>query len=480
MAYTYKRRIENIEISFFTDVLKEYGYNIRALDLFKKIGELSKKSGFKAFIVGGFVRDLIIYDIKRQKNRNINNIMNGLYKKDNVLDIDFSIEGDATIIAGIIKNEIKKNVVSIKIHKRFKTAKAVFSLNGRLLTIDLATARIETYTCPGALPKVSFADLRSDISRRDFTINTIALSLDPGEFLSIKDHSCGLNDIYEKKLRILHPLSFIDDPTRIFRAVRFEKRFGFTIEPETKRHLLQAVSDDAISSVSGKRIMTELKLILKEKKPAVYFERLEELGILRAISAELRFDEENKRVFKNISSFFKINKDFYLDIDPAVFYMAGLLFGLPVSNIGRILKRLNIGENIEKRLNLIYSDYNSLLLIKNSKNLQKMKKSEVYSTLKRFDKYSLLFFVLKLFLDNPEDRIIKRLIMIYINKLSKILPLIGGSDLKSLKIAEGPLYGEILNRVKLLKIDGKLKTKKEELFYVKNNFTGSASVTGHI
>lgn len=447
----------------FPDFIKKFGYNAEGITLiFKKIGEAAKKNDFKAYIIGGFVRDLLIHCIRNIEKDNI--------KYSKILDIDLSIEGDATAFASIIKNEIDDSqfsITHIKLHKRFKTAQIIFSVNSEHLKIDLASARVESYPSAGVLPEVSFCDLKSDVIRRDFTINTIGLNLDPEHFLTIEDCCGGLQDIYDKKIRILHNSSFIDDPTRIFRAVRFEKRLGFRIEKNTKKLLMKSVSDGFINNVSGKRIFTELKLIFKEKKPEIYFERLEISGILKGIDNNLKFNAENKRVF---SSIMHHNIKLFKRFDINIIYMTEILFGLQTSIIHNILKRLNIDENIENRVLLIHSSIKSILELKESMSLLKIKKSEIYLSLKSYDLYALIFFIVKFIPKDSTDKLFKNIILDYINKISLISPSINGHDIKLLGIAEGPLYKEILDKIRLLKIDGKLKTKKEELLYIKNNY----------
>ncbi|MCK7504238.1 MAG: hypothetical protein MZV70_09195 [Desulfobacterales bacterium] len=183
------------------------GLRKRTLKKLTEIGSLADSLGYHAFLVGGFVRDLLL----RIEN----------------YDIDIVIEGDGLLFA----EEMAKNFgVKVRPHKEFATAKIIYPDGFK---IDIATARLEYYKAPAALPVVEHSSLKLDLHRRDFTINTLAISLNKNTFGLLIDFFGAQRDIKEKTIRVLHSLSFVEDPTRVFRAIRFEHRFGFQIGKHT-------------------------------------------------------------------------------------------------------------------------------------------------------------------------------------------------------------------------------------------------------
>ena len=221
------------------------------------LGEVASKASERAFVVGGFVRDMVL---------GVEN-----------LDIDVVVEGDGIDFAMRVA---ARTGAHLKIHRRFGTA--VVTL-GALLHLDVAGARAEYYTKPGALPIVERSTLNQDLLRRDFTINAMAACLDLGCFGEITDPYGGLDDLDAGVVRVLHPLSFVDDPTRLLRAARFEGRFGFAMDSSTLGLALRGVEMGLLEDLSGARVREELFDVLAESRPAVVLERLSGLGGLAAV-----------------------------------------------------------------------------------------------------------------------------------------------------------------------------------------------------
>jgi tRNA nucleotidyltransferase (CCA-adding enzyme) len=207
-----------------------------------------------AWLVGGAVRDLMLGAAS--------------------VDLDVAIEGDARQVARALAERLDGKAVE---HERFGTA-TVYADD---LVVDLASTRSETYAQPGALPDVSPAALDDDLARRDFTINAMAASLPGGE---IRDPHGGRGDLEAGVIRILHPASFIDDPTRLLRAVRYEARFGFRMDEDTERLARDAIASGAPATVSGARIRDELLDMLGEPPVAIAVARMADLGLDRALS----------------------------------------------------------------------------------------------------------------------------------------------------------------------------------------------------
>ena len=217
-------------------------------------GVLASEMGFHAYAVGGMVRDLLL----------------GIHH----FDLDIVIEGDGIRFSGNLADRL---YAMVKCHERFGTATITFPDQ---LRVDIATARTEFYERPAVLPRVTPGSIRDDMHRRDFTINALAVSLMPGEFGCLLDFFHGVRDLRERRIRVLHEQSFIDDPTRIFRAVRFEARLGFRMVRSTEQLLVAALSRFILSELEDYRIATELRLILEEPDPARPLKRLADLGVI--------------------------------------------------------------------------------------------------------------------------------------------------------------------------------------------------------
>ena len=163
-------------------------------------------------------------------------------------------------------------------HKKFGTATLIFPQGYRL---DVATARLEYYDHPAALPRVEHSSIKLDLYRRDFTVNTLAIHLQPDHFGELIDFFGAQRDIKERVIRVLHNLSFVEDPTRIFRALRFEQRIGFQIAKHTQMLMENAVRMELFGRLSGRRLFRELVLCLSEEKPLAVIKRLGDYGLLK-------------------------------------------------------------------------------------------------------------------------------------------------------------------------------------------------------
>ncbi|MHB1340329.1 MAG: CBS domain-containing protein [Coriobacteriia bacterium] len=229
-------------------------------DAVRSIGQLAAEQGQRAHVVGGFVRDLLL----GRPN----------------LDIDIVIEGDGLAFA-----ERAAEVLGwrIRVHRRFGTAVLIAS---KTLHVDITSARTEYYTRPGALPTVERSSLRQDLFRRDFSINAMAATITPEAFGTIADPFGGLADLERGVIRSLHSLSFVEDPTRVLRAARFEERYGFSIDGSTEALLRQAVDLEMLEEVSGARVREELLDIIDEERVAPILRRLEDLGAFAALVPE--------------------------------------------------------------------------------------------------------------------------------------------------------------------------------------------------
>lgn len=223
----------------------------------REVGALALETGVRAHVVGGFVRDMLL----GRPN----------------LDVDVVVEGDGIAFA---EEAARRLGGRVKAHLRFGTAVLVLS---RSLHLDVTSARTEYYQRPGALPTVERSSLRQDLLRRDFSINAMAACIDPDCFGAIADPFGGLRDLQRGAIRALHSLSFVEDPTRVLRAARFETRYGFRMEPSTFALAQHAVEMGLLDDVSGARIRSELFAVLEEEPALTPLSRLDELGVLAGL-----------------------------------------------------------------------------------------------------------------------------------------------------------------------------------------------------
>lgn len=405
----------------------------------KEIGEISERLNYHAYLVGGFVRDLLL-------------------GKENY-DLDVVVEGDGIKLA----RELSK-VYGLKIveHREFGTAK-VFYKDG--VIVDIATSRIEYYEEPGSLPVVEKGSLKLDLSRRDFTINTLAISLNKNTFGELIDFFGGQRDLKERTLRVLHSLSFVEDPTRILRALRFEGRFGFRISKHTLNLMKNALRMGFLTKVEGRRIWNELKLILLEKNPETILKRMDELGVLSQIYEKLRFDEEMVSIFSEIRGVKSWYELLFKErpFDKVRLYLLCLLKDFTSSDIDQFLQKMELKERerrkIKADLEMLRELRPKLSMIKNAK------KSEVYRLLKDLSTEAIL-----LLMAETKDEELRRSISNFVTTSSTVKPEISGKDLKALGFKEGPIFKEILEKLRDLRIDGLVKTKEDEINFVLANF----------
>lgn len=405
----------------------------------KEIGEISERLNYHAYLVGGFVRDLLL-------------------GKENY-DLDVVVEGDGIKLA----RELSK-VYGLKIveHREFGTAK-VFYKDG--VIVDIATSRIEYYEEPGSLPVVEKGSLKLDLSRRDFTINTLAISLNKNTFGELIDFFGGQRDLKERTLRVLHSLSFVEDPTRILRALRFEGRFGFRISKHTLNLMKNALRMGFLTKVEGRRIWNELKLILLEKNPEAILKRMDELGVLSQIYEKLRFDEEMVSIFSEIRGVKSWYELLFKErpFDKVRLYLLCLLKDFTSSDIDQFLQKMELKERerrkIKADLEMLRELRPKLSMIKNAK------KSEVYRLLKDLSTEAIL-----LLMAETKDEELRRSISNFVTTSSTVKPEISGKDLKALGFKEGPIFKEILEKLRDLRIDGLVKTKEDEINFVLANF----------
>ncbi len=402
------------------------------------MGGLADDLGFHAYLVGGFVRDLIL------RNENY--------------DIDVVIEGDGIAFA---EEMVKRFNVRMRSHREFSTAKVLFPDGFK---IDIATARLEYYRAPAALPTVEHGSLKLDLHRRDFTINTLAIALNKNAFGELVDFFSAQRDIKEKTIRVLHSLSFVEDPTRVFRAIRFEKRFGFKIGKQTMSLIKNAVKLSFLTRIRGKRIWSELTLILKEEAPEAILARLAELDLLRFVSPDLVFNKEKERLFVQMHAVYQWHEFLYQGkpVDKVQFFILGLIDNMPITDIAEFASKMEITERFRQRA-VENAENLRRIMARFSQGITGIKKSEVYRMLDTLSREAMLFIMARTRSDD-----VKKAISAYITHHDSFKPITTGNDLKKMGVQEGPVFKDILDHLKDARIDLNLKTREDEVQFLQS------------
>lgn len=416
-----------------------------------KAGEVAELLGYKAYLVGGSVRDLL----RGERN----------------LDIDIVIEGDGIIFAQKFAEHLgQKGITGIKVktHERFRTAKIILpeELNLEPSQIDIATARTEYYESPAALPKVETSSIKKDLYRRDFTINTLAIKLNPEDFGTLIDFFGGQKDLKEKTIRVLHSMSLVEDPTRALRAIRFSERFGFRISKQTENLIRQAVTLNLFEKLSSQRLYEELSLLFAEVPPYRAMERLAEYNLLRILAPSLRWNEDIKRRFKNIDellawySLSNIKEEVLRD----KLSIEAVLYDLPRQSLEKAIERIAPNRRYATEVQEDIHSAKEVLKRLQSIEISEINSVEIYELFKDLSMESIF-----LLASVAEDRGIKRLCIKYLTELRDIKPSITGKDLLKLGIQPGPKYSRIFREILYEKLRGRLKTKEEEIEFVKRS-----------
>jgi tRNA nucleotidyltransferase (CCA-adding enzyme) len=391
------------------------------LDLIQAAGELARELGVGLYLVGGVVRDLLLGSA--------------------TFDLDLVAEGDAPRLANLLAERRGGQVV---IHRRFGTAK----LRCQDLSIDLATARAETYAHPGALPTVSPGSINDDLLRRDFTINAMAIHLDPDNFGKLVDPFGGEKDLEHKLIRILHEKSFVDDATRMLRAIRYEQRFDFQLETTAEQLLRRDLS--MLHTVSGDRVRHELELILKEEQPEKPLQRAGEVGLLQEIHPSLKGDGWLKKKFPQARS--------VAHPPPLGLYFSLLVYHLSQKEGEDFIARLRIPGVIARAIRDSLRLKEDLLPLTSAD----LSPSATYRLLQDYSPTSILACAIA-----SDSSLLHQRLHLYLNKLRYIKTSLNGKALQQLGIPPGRHLGEILRLLHEARLDQKVKTREEEVELVR-------------
>lgn len=414
----------------------------RISTLLQEIGSLAEEKKYQAYVVGGFVRDLLL---------GVEN-----------LDVDVVIEGSGIDFARDLGQ--KMNGV-VKTHEKFGTA-IVSWPDG--FKIDIATARKEFYEFPAALPKVEVATIKDDLYRRDFTINAMAINLNPNHFGQLLDFFGGWSDLKYKKIKVLYNLSFVEDPTRIFRAIRFEQRYRFVIEKDTENFIRNAVRGDLFAHLSYERLKGEIILILSEDDPWPAIKRMAEFKLLKYIHDRIQSTPQMEKMFKEIEdNLFS----FMLPLEGKkiirwVAYFLVLIDELTVVETEEVMRTFKFKK--EEAEVLLKAKTISLEMQERISGHEEVAASQMYEYFVSTPAEVMLYIMAK-----TKSRLFKKRTAVFLNKLSKIKLTITGDDLLELGFNPGPLYKKILQEVFKAKLDGVIKTREEELQFVVDKYKKS-------
>jgi tRNA nucleotidyltransferase (CCA-adding enzyme) len=404
--------------------------------LLREIGETAKHLDMRAYTVGGFVRDLLL----QIKN----------------LDIDIVVEGDGILFA---KEFSKRRQASVRTHEKFATATIILPDGMR---IDVATARLEYYEYPAAMPTVELSSLKLDLYRRDFTINAMAIHLNPKRFGTLVDFFSSQNDLKERRIRVLHNLSFVEDPTRIFRAIRFEQRLDFQITRFAEKLIKNAVKMHLFERFSGPRFFTELKLILSEDNPLASLKRMDSFNLFPFLWPDLRPNLKIDRRFVHVMTqaeksvvWFKL---LYLKehIEPWTVYLLAVFSRSKVRQLLNFCDRFELPE--KQRKQLVRQKTEAERIAHDMVRRPFMKPSEIYWLLCELDNEGLLYLM-----TIARKKYIQRDISKYVTRLRNVQPLIDGKELRRLGYQPGPSFRTMLNHLIEAQLNDEVHTREEAI-----------------
>ncbi len=388
------------------------------VDFLRAAGEAATAQGNHIYLVGGVVRDLLL----GQPN----------------LDLDLLVEGNAIELAQRLADNIKGKLT---IHQRFGTAR----LQWDKWSADFACARLETYPRPGALPRIRPGNLNSDLIRRDFTINAMAVYLNPPNYGEFIDLYKGREDLEERFITILHERSFVDDATRIWRALRYEQRLDFNLEQSTLYLLHRDIS--MLDTISGDRIRHELLLVLMERFPEKVLSRASELEVLAKLHPSLPGDGWLAKKFaqaRNIS---------YPYPPPVALYLALFTYHLTGEEVEQLISYLRL----PRALAMALRDTGSIQSIIEPLSNPGLAPSGVYRLLCSYSPPAITANLLAC-----ESPVARQNIRLFINRLRCVKTATTGNDLLKAGIPQGPRIKEILGLLHEARLDGKVTSKQGE------------------
>lgn len=377
--------------------------------MLEAVRDTAQEEHCSVYLVGGFVRDLLL-SVPTQ-------------------DLDFVVEGSGGLFAQALMKRLPEGKLTQ--HVKFGTAQITFPDGSHL---DVASTRLEYYSFPGALPQVEESCLRDDLFRRDFTINSMAICLNTDRYGELVDYYGGKRDLQQGKIRFLHNISFIDDPTRMLRAIRFAERYRFILAKETQEALHTAIKTGVLTKLSIERFTEELMLIYKEKNYLAMGRSLVHCGLFKAWFGE-NFAWSFDLPSGEDSCDWSLNKRWLVSVSK-----------MDNDSLEKVLARVCLNKSLREDT-LSFLHLRSMLreplpLVEMDRLLNKASK-EVVVVLARDERYN-------------------KLVMECIQASQRINMSIDGTTLLEMGVKEGPEVGEILNQVRLAWLEGRIHTPEEE------------------
>ena len=413
--------------------------NREMLILLQTIGEVARAHHFTAYAVGGFVRDLLLH---------IENY-----------DLDIVIEGDGITFA---KKLAKALDGSLRTHVKFNTAMVKLP-NG--FKIDIATARLEYYEYPAAMPTVELSSIKLDLFRRDFTINAMAIHLNPDKFGILVDFFNCQNDLKDRQIRIIHNLSFVEDPTRIFRAIRLEQRMGFILGKLTEKQLKNAVKMNLFDQKLGRRYFHEIQLILSEHNPLPAIQRMAQFDLLKFLHHSLILDPRLSQILEEAQRAVSWHKLLYLaeNCQPWIVYLLALMSRIQTRAMLVFCRKFEVPERYTQIL--IREKIEAKRIVRILERRAHLCPSEIYWLLKGLTHEGLLF-VMAL----CRNKMGKQAVSLYVTQLRHMKTHLRGEDLKKLGYLPGPQYQTMLNHLLENKLNGELDTGEDEYRFLAREY----------
>jgi tRNA nucleotidyltransferase (CCA-adding enzyme) len=374
------------------------------------------------YLVGGTVRDILLAE--------------------RGFDVDIAVEGDAIALAQALADALGGR---LRAHEKFGTAVVVYGDGER---VDVVTARTEFYDAPAALPAVEHASIREDLFRRDFTINAMAVSLKGDDYGRLVDPFGGRADLDAKRIRVLHNLSFIDDPTRIFRAIRYENRYGFRMDDHTARLARGTIEMGLVGDLSSARLRDELVALLEEGDVEHSILRLAELGADKAIHPHLAADDEAVTLLARLRA---LAQQYEVDVPAWRLGLIALARKLPPDEVYEWLPRLKVRRRDAEQVAAAVTVGPRLVERLRDRNVEP---AEVVALADRYAPDAPLFALALADLEPLHE---------YFRGLRDVRLEVTGNDLAELGLGESPRVGEILAELRRRKLNGELDGRDSEL-----------------
>lgn len=416
--------------------------------LLQEVGEVAKDLHCQAFVAGGFVRDLLLHHSN--------------------MDVDIVIEGSGIAFARTLAQRRGGMVYP---HEKFGTA--TVALPGGL-RIDVATARLEFYEHPAALPVVEFGSIKLDLSRRDFTINAMAIHLNPERFGTLADYFNCQNDLRERRIQVLHNLSFVEDPTRIFRAIRFESRLDFQITRHSEKLIENAVRIKLPERIEGRRLLHELRLILSEDDPAPALLRMEGLRLLPFLWPDL---ETPRRIDRRLLHVLRLARRAIAEfrrlypqeaVEPWLVYILALMHRFQAEELDAFCRRFAMPDR--QRQLLVQRKTRAEWAAQELFRHPHARPSKVYHLLEELDNEGLLYLMAI-----ARKRAVQQAASLYLARLRGTRPLIGGNTLKAMGYRPGPHFTAMLAHLVDRQLDGEIATPEEAQDFIRSQYPPGAA-----